>query len=170
MTRDWRMELIEAHPGLFHPSAGHPEQASGYPLCEQGWLDVLGRMCSRIESTLQPGERVHFSQVEKFAGLRVYWRGEVSAETATQINEAIALAQARAACEECGVAGELYNHAGRYQTLCHAHAKGAKIPAGPAQENVHTLRLPSPEGFRIAPQRYDRDGDRLVDVRPGKEK
>ena len=30
-VRDWRTALIEAHPGLFHPPGGHPEQASGYP-------------------------------------------------------------------------------------------------------------------------------------------
>lgn len=172
MAREWRIELIKAHPDLFHPTAGHPEQAAGYPWCEQGWQNLLDRMCRRIESALRSGERVHFSQVkEKFAGLRVYWRGEVSTETATHINEAIALAQARAACtcEECGAAGELYNHAGRYQTLCDTHAKGAKIPARPGQENVHTVRVPSPERFRIAPRRYDRDGDRFVDVPPGKE-
>ena len=163
---DWRIELIEAHSALFQPPDGHPEQASGYPWCEQGWQDLLERMCQRIEAALRPGEQVHFSQVkEKFGGLRAYWRGDVSFETSDQINEAIGLAQARAACtcEECGAAGELHNHTGRYQTLCEAHAKGGKIPARPGLENVHTVRVPSPGGFRIAQRRYDRDADRFIE-------
>lgn len=166
-AHDWRIELIEAHRDLFHPPEGHPEQASGYPWCDQGWRDLLERMCSRIEAALRPGERVHFSQVkEKLAGLRVYWHGDLSPESAARINEAVALAEARAACtcEECGHAGDLHKHGGRYQTLCDAHAKGAKIPAGPGQADIHTVRVPSPEGFRIAPRRYDRNADRFIDV------
>jgi hypothetical protein len=27
--KDWRIVLIEAHPGLFHAPEGHPKRASG---------------------------------------------------------------------------------------------------------------------------------------------
>lgn len=169
-VRDWRIELIEAHPDLFQPPEGHPERASGYPWCEQGWQDLLERMCVRIEAALREGETVHFSQVkEKFAGLRIYWRGQVSTETTAEIHEAIALAQARAACacEECGAAGELYRH-GRYQTLCAAHAKGTLIPTEPGREDVHIVRDRAPSGY--ASRRYDRETDRFLDTPPSKEK
>jgi hypothetical protein len=89
---DWRIELIGAHPRLFHPPEGHPERASGYPWCEAGWRE---RLCVRIEAALREGETIHFSQIkEKFAALRVYWRGDVSSDTAAQINAAIALGEA----------------------------------------------------------------------------
>ncbi|QOG19144.1 hypothetical protein [Bradyrhizobium sp. SEMIA] len=167
-ARDMRIDLLGAHPRLFDPPEGDPERASGYPWCEQGWRDLLARMCGRIEAALREGETIHFSQVkEKFAGLRVYWRGDVSPETAAQINEAVALAQARAACtcEECGGVGQLYVHAGRYQTLCEAHAKGTVIPAEPGRLDVHIVRAANPSGH--ASRRYDRENDVFADVDPG---
>lgn len=169
IVKDWRIELIDAQRGLFHPPEGHPKQASGYPCCEEGWPELLERMCGRIETALREGESVHSSQVkEKLAGLRVYWRGQVAPGTSAQINEAIALAEAPAACtcEECGAAAHLHSDAGRYQTLREAHAEGAKVPAGPCQETVHSVRVPSPNGFRIAPPRYEPETDRFVDVSP----
>lgn len=169
-VRDWRTDLIEAHPDLFHPPQGQPEKAAGYPWCEEGWQDLLERMCVRIETALRDGETVHFSQVkEKFAGLRVYWRGHVSAETTARISEAIALAQARAACtcEECGAVGQLHRHVGRYQTLCAAHAKGTEIKAEPGHHDMHIVRGPTPSGY--ASRRYDRERDRFLDIPPGKE-
>jgi hypothetical protein len=167
-VRDWRIELIEAHPGLFHPPEGHPEKAAGYPWCEQGWRDLLERLFVRIEAALRQGETIHFSQIkEKFAGLRVYWRGDVSQETAALIHEAIALAEARSACtcEECGDAGELYRHAGVYMTRCDTHPKGQPVPAGPGRQSMHVVRHVTPDGsFRVAAQRYDREADAFVDV------
>jgi hypothetical protein len=168
-VRDWRIELIEAHPGLFHPPKGHPEKAAGYAWCERGWRDLLERMCVRIEAALGEGETIRFSQIkEKFAGLRVYWRGDVSPETAAKINLAIALAEARSVCtcEECGEVGQLYRHVGRYQTLCEAHAKGTSVPAEPGGENVHIVRAATRDGFRVTPRRYDRETDRFIDGPP----
>jgi hypothetical protein len=170
--RDWRIDLIEAHPDLFHPPAGHPEQAPGYPWCEEGWRDLLECLCVRIEAALREGETVRIQQIkEKFAGLRCYRRGDVSPDTTAMINEAIALAEARSACtcEQCGEEGRLHNDAGFYMTRCAAHAKGAPVPARPGQENVHLVRLPTSGGFRIAARRYDRETDSFVDVMPGEE-
>lgn len=170
--RDWRIDLIEAHPSLFHPPEGHPEQASGYPWCEAGWRDLLERKCGRIEAALRDRETIRFSQIKKkFAGPRVYWRDDLSPETAAQINETIALAQARAACtcEECGAVGQLYQHAGRYQTLCLPHAKGTLIPAESGREDVQLARVVTARGFGIGPRRYDREADRFIDLPPGEE-
>jgi hypothetical protein len=168
-VRDWRIELIESYPGLFHPPKGHPEQASGYPWCEAGWRDLLERLCGRIEAALRAGETIRILQIkEKFAGLRCYWRGDVSPETAAKINEAIALGEARSACtcEECGDVGELHRHAGRYQTLCVIHAKGAPVTAAPSLENVYVARLAAQSGFPVGRRRYDREADRFIDVDP----
>jgi hypothetical protein len=137
-VRDWRTELIEAHPALFRPPAGHPEAASGYPWCEEGWRDLLERLCVRIKAALREGETIRVLQVkEKFAALRFSWSAEVSPETRTRIAGAVALAEARSACtcEECGDEGELYRHGGVYMTRCAGHAKGQPVPAEPGREN-----------------------------------
>lgn len=167
--RDWRVELIEAHPDLFHTTERPPKAASGYPWCEEGWRDLLERLCVRIESALREGEKIRISQIkEKFASLRCDWHGEVSPETAARIHEAIALAEARSACtcELCGAAGQLYRHGGIYQTRCAAHAKGAPVPAELGRENVHIVRRATPDGFRIAPRRYDRETDSFIPIDP----
>jgi hypothetical protein len=155
-VRDWRIELIEAHAGLFYPPEGPPEVASGYPWCEEGWHDLLERLCARIESALRDGETIRIAQIkEKFAGLRCYWHGGVSAETSARINEAIALAEARGACtcEMCGAEGALYRHGGIYMTRCLAHAKGTRVPAEAGRENVDVVRPATHDGFWVAARR-----------------
>lgn len=163
---DWRLDLIEAHPRLFDAPSGHSERPSGYAWCEQGWLDLLQRMCLRMEAALRDGETIRIFQIkEKFAGLRVYWRGDVSPETAAAITEAIALAEGRSAftCEICGDAGDLHRHAGRYRTLCAIHAKGTPVKAEPGMAGIHVVRFATSSGFRHAPRRYDRESDSFVD-------
>jgi hypothetical protein len=169
VVKDWRIALIEAHPNLFHPPAGRPEAARGYPTCGDGWRDLLERACDRIEAALDGGTFGAWQIKEKFASLRFYWHGEVSAEAMAGITEAIALAEARSACtcEECGEEGGLYCHGGVYMTRCAAHAKGRPVPAEPGHENVHVVRIATPDGFRRVPRRYDRAADSFVDVESG---
>jgi hypothetical protein len=165
-VRSWRTELIEAHRDLFHPPQGHPESAAGYPWCDEGWSDLLARLCVRLRAALREGETIRIIQVkEKFATLRVYWRGDVTPETAARLHEAIALAEARSACtcERCGAVGRLYSDGGVYMTRCAIHAKGELIPAQLSAENIHLVRVPTSDGYRIAARRYDREADRFVD-------
>lgn len=163
--RDWRIELIEAHPGLFHPPEGHPEI-----WCERGWRDLLERLFVRIEAALRQGETIHFSQIkEKFAGLRVYWRGDVSPETAAGISEAIALAEACSACtcEECGEEGRPHKSGGRLMTRCAAHARGSAVQGRTGFEYIRFVR---PVGSRlraVACRRYDRAADAFISVDAG---
>jgi hypothetical protein len=162
--KDWRIVLIEAHPGLFHAPEGHPERASGYPWCDEGWRNLLERLCVRIEAALRDGETIRIAQIkEKFAGLRFYWHGEVSPETRLLIQQAVALAEARSACtcEECGSEGKLFRHSGLYMTRCAAHAKGQRVPAEPGRENVHLLRR-TPGTAEVYHARYDRETDSFV--------
>jgi hypothetical protein len=52
IDRDWRIELIEAHPNLFHAPVGAPKAAQGYPTCSDGWCDLLERLFTRIEAAI----------------------------------------------------------------------------------------------------------------------
>jgi hypothetical protein len=163
---DWRIELIEAHQGLFHPPEAHPEKASGYPWCDQGWRDLLERLCGRIEAALRDGETIRILQIkEKFASLRCYWRGDVSPETAARIMEAVALAQARSACtcEQCGAEGRLYKNGGFYMTRCADHAEGMEVSAEPGREHVHLLRRTYGTSD-VYYARYDRESDTFTEV------
>jgi hypothetical protein len=167
--KDWRIALIEAHPNLFHPPTGRPEAADGYPNCGEGWRDLLERACVRIETALAGGT-FRASQIkEKFASLRFYWHGEVSAAAMAGIDEAIALAKARSACtcEVCGEVGRLYRHGATYMTRCATHAKGQPVAAKPGRENVHVVRTATSDGFRRAPRRYDRANDSFLDIESG---
>ncbi len=166
-VRDWRIALIEAHPRLFAPPAGNLDRASGYPSCDEGWRDLLERMCDRMETALREGETIQIVQIkEKFASLRCYWRGNVSTETTAKIMEAIALAEARSACtcEQCGAEGRLYKKIGFYLTRCAAHADGAEVPSERGSEIVHIVRVATPDGSRHARRRYDRNTDSFAEV------
>lgn len=166
-TRDWRIDLIQSHPALFGPAQGFPPRPSGYPWCDGGWLDLLERLCTRIEAALGAGERVRIQQLkEKFASLRCYWSGEVSPATAARIREAVALAEARSACtcEECGDVGRLYRADGVYMTRCAVHAKGAPVPGDDGQATVHAVRLGTAHGIRRAARRYDRETDTFIEL------
>ncbi|MEA2896129.1 MAG: hypothetical protein QOJ84_1744 [Bradyrhizobium sp.] len=167
-VKDWRIALIETHPKLFHPTQAHPERVNGYPACLDGWRDLLERASARIEAALADGGGTFTARQikEKFGTLRFYWGGKVPPEVRLRIDEAIALAEARSACtcEECGEEGRLYLHDGVYRTRCPAHARGRPVAAEPGRENVHVLRVATPDGFRRVPRRYDRTTDSFVDV------
>ena len=140
---DWRIELVEMHPRLFHGPTGKPEAARGYPTCEEGWRDLLERACERIEAALVEGGAFRVLQIkEKFGTLRFYWSGDLSDAAKAKVKEAIALATARSTCtcEICGAEGWLHNRGGWFATACAEHAKGEPVPVEPDLENVHIVR------------------------------
>jgi hypothetical protein len=110
----------------------------------------LERACNRIESAIADGGGAFTAwQIkEKFGGLRFYWYGDVSPETKSRIDEAIALAEARSACtcETCGEPGRLYQVSGCFTTTCRAHAPADVEP--------------------VLTERYDRATDSFVEMRP----
>jgi hypothetical protein len=173
MTRcvqDWRINLIEGHPDLFHAPAARPEAAPGYPNCEGGWRDLLERVCDRIEAALVEGSAFRVLQIkEKFGTLRFYWSGDVSDVANANIDEAIALAVARSACtcEICGAEGRLYSRGGWLVTACAEHANGEAVPVKPGFENLHIVRRIVEGRVRILScRRYARTTDSFVDVPP----
>jgi hypothetical protein len=173
MTRsvqDWRIDLVEAHPGLFQPPAGVPEAAQGYPECGDGWRDLLERACARIEAALAQGGTFRALQIkEKYATLRFYWSGAPSEEAEARVEEAIDLAEARSACtcEECGEEGRLYRAGGWLMTRCAAHAKGRPVEVKPGLENIHIVeRIVGDRARVVTCRRYVRETDSFVEVDP----
>lgn len=167
---NWRVELIEAHRELFQPPADTPLAAQGSPECDAGWRDLLERMCIRIRAAVQAdGGTFKFSQIkEKYGTLRVYWDGGLSPEASAQVEEAIALAEARSACtcELCGEPGRLHG-GGWLTTRCAAHAEGRQpVTVRAGLENIHVVRHGLGSDARIACRRYDRQKDVFVEVDP----
>ena len=165
---DWRIELNEAHPRLFHLPAAGPECSFGHPLCEAGWRDILQRLCARIENALQVSETFEFVRLtQKLGILRIVWNGEVSEENKVRIGEAVNLAVARSACscEICGAEGRLYSNRGWLATRCAEHAAGDPVPVRPGLENVRFLRR-TPGTANMYYARYDRATDTLTEVSP----
>jgi hypothetical protein len=170
--KDWRIELIEAHPKLFHLPVGAPEETQGYPICGNGWRDLLERLCIRIEAALADGGgSLRVLQIKERCGtLLLSWRGGLSDdEPRTKIEEAIALAEARSACtcEECGEEGRLYRHGGGWMTRCPAHANGEPVRIEAGLESFHVIRLTELHDMRVFFCRgYDRESDRFINVDP----
>lgn len=171
ITKDRRIKLVEAHPNLFHPPVGAPEATQGYPTCSDDWRDLLERLSTRIEAAIaEGGGSLHVLQIkEKYGTLLFYWRGELSDESRTKVENAIALAEARSACtcEECGEAGRLYRHGRTWMTRCPAHAKGEPVRIEAGLESFHVIRLTELHDMRVFfCRRYDRANDTFVDIPP----
>ena len=54
-VQNWRIELIEAQPNLFLPPVSAFEATQGYPICGDGWRDLLERLITRIEAAIAEG-------------------------------------------------------------------------------------------------------------------
>jgi hypothetical protein len=85
--KDWRIVLIEAHPGLFHAPEGHPERAPGYPWGEEGGRNLLERLCVRIglEAKLRAAAPPEWNGPD----LVILWRRPVAGEWAAAWLDAI---------------------------------------------------------------------------------
>jgi hypothetical protein len=168
---DWRIELVEAYPDLFHPLAGQPGVAQASPECGEGWRDLLERACARIRAVVRAdGGSFHATQIkEKYGTLRFYWQGALLSEADARIEEAIALAEARSACtcETCGDKGRLYRSGGWLMTRCATHAQGRPVEIKPGVENVHIVERIVGNRRDVTCRRYDRASDSFVDVDPG---
>jgi hypothetical protein len=52
------------------------------------------------------------------------------------------------------------------RTRCAEHATGTPVSAEPGRENVHIVRRATPDGYRLAPRRYDGTTDSFIDDDP----
>jgi hypothetical protein len=164
VVRDWRIELMAAHPRLFGVAS------QGYPSCGDGWHDLLERCCVRIEAALAEGDRFAAQDIKsKYGTLRFYWGGRLSDAAKAQVEEAIELAEARSACtcETCGELGRLYDRGGWLETACPEHARGEPVPVKAGRENIRIVGRMVEDHLRIVScRRYDREADAFVDVDP----
>jgi hypothetical protein len=170
IVRDWQINLIEAHPDLFHPLPNNPGVAQASPECGAGWQDLLDRACVRIQAAVQAdGGTFKFTQIkEKYGTARLYWEGALSPEADARVEEIIDLAEARSACtcEVCGEEGGLHCDGGWLMTRCAAHAQGHPVPEKPGWENV-TISGVDARGSRtviVIRRRYVRETDSFVEV------
>lgn len=170
LVNDWRIELIEAYPDLFHPLPGNPPAAQGWPEVGDGWCDLLQRACARIRAAVQAdvGSFKATQLKEKYATLRFYWEGALSPEADARVEEAIDLAEARSACtcEICGEVGQLYGP-GWLTTRCAAHADGRRpVEIRPGLENIRIEERYLGDRRIVRCRRYDRESDGFIDVDP----
>ena len=167
---DWRFDLIEAHPDLFHPLPDNPGVAQASPACGAGWWDLLERACARIRAAIQAdGGTLKFTQIkEKYGTARLYWEGALSPEADARVEEIIDLAEARSACtcEVCGEEGRLHCDGRWLMTRCAAHAQGhpsLKSPAG----RTSPFRVWTPVAARPSSSNADAtSGRRTVSSKP----
>jgi hypothetical protein len=169
-SNDWRQQLVEAHPDLFHPPADDPRAAQASPECGEGWRDLLERAFARIRAAVRAdGGSFKVTQIkEKYGTLRLYWEGSLSSEADAMVEEAIDLAEARSAstCEICGEAGQLYGP-GWLATRCAAHAEGRRpVEIRPGFENIHIEERFVGDRRVVRCRRYDRETDSFIDVDP----
>lgn len=164
---DWRLKLMTAHPRLFVITPGEPNHSFGYPLCEEGWRDILERMCGRIEAALENGEFQFVRIKQKLGVLRVDCDAEASEDTEATIGHAVDLAIARSACtcEICGAEGRLHSNRGWLETRCAEHATGTPVPPRHGSDRIRLLRRWRGQAD-VYYARYDRDTDTLTEVPP----
>lgn len=87
---DWRIDLIRAHHGLFHPPAGAPEAAQGDPDCGDGWRDLLEHTLLKTEAALADGGTFTALRIkEKFETLRFYWNGRLSHKAKAKVQPVV---------------------------------------------------------------------------------
>lgn len=170
VVHDWRLELVESYPDLFHP-VGDPPACVGWPEVCDGWRDLLERACARIRAAvLASGGTFHATQIkEKYGTLRFYWDGALSPAADAQVEEAIDLAEARSACtcEICGEEGRLHGP-GWLTTRCAAHAEGRRpVEIKPGLENIHVVQRIVGKRREVTCRRYDRATASFIDVDPG---
>jgi hypothetical protein len=167
----WQQQLVDGYPDLFVRRFRGVPFSPGYPICGDGWRDIVTKMVERM-SAAATHYRVHFAQIsEGYGTLRVYWRAEAALPTHVEraIEELIALAEARSACTctTCGAEGRLFSSKGWLLTACAEHARGKAVPTQPGLENMHIVRGRVGEDMRICTcRRYDRTLDAFVHVDP----
>lgn len=168
-TLNWKTELIQAHRDLFAPPCDSALTVRGAPECGPGWHDLLDRMCARIRTAVRSGGTFRFSQIkEKYGILRVYWSGRLSPKATIQVEEAIALAEARSAtcCEVCGAPGRLHSD-GWLTTRCAMHAEGrTPVEVRPGLENIYIVSYVAGDRSQVTCRRYDRATDTFTEVDP----
>ena len=168
--KTWQQHLIDLHPELFIRMIRGVPVSPGYPATSgDGWRDLVATLVVRV-STAALRYPIQFTQIREMHGrLAIHWRAEAAVPKHVEraIEEAIALAEARASCScvTCGAKARLFSsRRGQLILACPNHARGTPVPARPGLENVHIFRRRARDSSTLAYVRYDWDNDQLVDV------
>jgi hypothetical protein len=172
IIRDWRIDLIEAYPDLFHPMPNNPGVAEASPECGAGWRALLERACARIRAAVQAdGGTFKFTQIkEKNATARLYWEGALSPEADARVEEIIDPGRSP---QRLHVRGLWRGRppAPRWR-LAHDALRSARPgpsrPEKPGWENV-TISHVVPRGTKtvvVKRRRYVRKADSFIEIDP----
>lgn len=140
----WQDKIIRRYPNLFLRSFRGVAFAPGYPRCDNGWQDVVTRLVERVAAASSDGT-VYFTHiVAEHGALRVHWssRTELAQRLALDIEEAVALAEARSlsTCAECGAEGRLFASDFRIYPACKTHEHGTPVPIVSGFQDVFVKR------------------------------
>lgn len=171
MTKStWQEELVRRHSRLFVCSLRGHGFSPAYPLCPDGWCQVVTTLVVRVSETTK-GYPVQFCEIsERFGRLRIYWKSESTLPNRIErdIADAVALAEARSACTctICGTVGHpFFSPGGRLRPLCSEHAEGEPMLPCPGATDVHLVRVTTQNKIEtIKCRRYDRQLDAFVDL------
>jgi len=117
MNETLTQELQTKHPTFFRNLYGDPTKTSfscGIE-CNDGWFDLLSKLCDDI-AVLNPPDDFCFAQIkEKFGGLRVYIDNGTDA-----IYDILDEAEKKSyeICESCGTRDEVTSEGSWVKTLC----------------------------------------------------
>ena len=165
---NWQGNLIQRYPNLFVRSFRGVPFAPGYPHCFNGWQHVVTRLVERVAAASMDGTVYFTCMAAEHGMLRVHWntRSELAQRAALNIDEAIALAEARSAsaCAECGAEGRLFASDFLVTPLCTLHQQGTEIPVVAGHHDVYLRRGVVRERPTLVQVRYDWDRDAFVHV------
>jgi hypothetical protein len=167
---NWQERLIRRYPHLFVRSFRGEPFAPGYPRCGDGWQDILSRLAERVAASATTSA-VHFTHiVAEHGALRVHWTStsELPQRMALQIEEAVALAEARSLCTcmDCGAEGRLFASDFLLFPACKAHQRGAPVPVISGFHDVFLRRGIVRDRSVLVSVRYDWPSDAFVDIPP----
>jgi hypothetical protein len=167
----WQEQLIRRYPGLFVRSFRGVAFAPGYPRCDDGWPDVVTRLVERVAAASSDGTVYFTHMVAEHGALRVHWssRTELTQRLALDIEEAVALAEARSrsTCAECGAEGRLFVSDFRIYPACKGHERGTLVPIVSGFHDVFVKRGIVRSRPALMSVRYDWASDAFVPAPPG---
>jgi hypothetical protein len=166
----WQDKLIRRYPNVFLRSFRSVPFAPGYPRCEDGWQDLVTRLVERVDAAHNDGTVYLTHMVAEHGGLRVHWnsRTELTQRTAIDIEEAVALAEARSlsTCVVCGAEGRLFASGFRISPLCKDHESGTPVPVVSGFHDVFAKRGIVRSRSVLMSVRYDWAADAFVQAQP----
>jgi hypothetical protein len=168
----WQEKLIQRYPNLFLRSFRGVAFVPGYPRCDDGWQQLVTKLVQRVAVAAGDGTVYFTHMVAEHGRLRVHWssRTELPQKTALQVEEAVALSEARSlsTCAECGAEGRLFASDFRIFPACKAHEKGDPVPVVSGVHDVFVKRGIVRNRPTLVRVRYDWASDSFIDAPPYK--